>query len=119
MNNSIKYNSCSFVSSTYVSPVKDDCICFMLQDDVRTLSEDWQQPFEMMELEVKNRASQTSLDVEITTRGDEPGLYLDYAGSLYKPDTIEQYGTMIKTIAGKLINYRDCPDIRIKEIINI
>lgn len=119
LNNSIKYNSCSFVSSTYVSPVKDDCICFMLQDDVRTLSEDWQQPFEMMELEVKNRASQTSLDVEITTRGDEPGLYLDYAGSLYKPDTIEQYGTMIKTIAGKLINYRDCPDIRIKEIINI
>ena len=119
LNNSIKYNSCSFVSSTYVSPVKDDCICFMLQDDVRTLSEDWQQPFEMMELEIKNRASQTSLDVEITTRGDEPGLYLDYAGSLYKPDTIEQYGTMIKTIAGKLINYRDCPDIRIKEIINI
>lgn len=119
LNNSIKYNSCSFVSSTFVSPVKDDCICFMLQDDVRTLSEDWRQPFEMKELEVNNRASQTSLDVEITTRGDEPGLYLDYAGSLYKPETIEQYGTMIKTIAGKLIDYRDCPDIRVKEIINI
>ncbi len=119
LNNSIKYNSCSFVSSTYVSPVKDDCICFMLQDDARTLSEDWQQPFEMMELEINNRASQTSLDVEITTRGDEPGLYLDYAASLYKPETIEQYGTMIKTIAGKLINYRDCPDIRVKEIINL
>ena len=119
LNNSIKYNSCSFVSSTFVSPVKDDCICFMLQDDVRTLSEDWRQPFEMKELEVNNRASQTSLDVEITTRGDEPGLYLDYAGSLYKPETIEQYGTMIKTIAGKLIDYRDCPYIRVKEIINI
>ena len=119
LNNSIKYNSCSFVSSTFVSPVKDDCICFMLQDDVRTLSEDWRHPFEMKELEVNNRASQTSLDVEITTRGDEPGLYLDYAGSLYKPETIEQYGNMIKTIAGKLINYRDCPDILVREILNI
>lgn len=119
LNNSIKYNSCSFVSSTYVSPVKDDCICFMLQDDVRTLSEGWQHPFELMELEIKNRASQTSLDVEITTRGEEPDLYLDYAVSLYKPETIEQYGTLIKAIAGKLINYRDCLDIRVKEVINI
>lgn len=119
LNNSIKYNSCSFISSTYVSPVKDDCICFMLQDDVRTLSEEWQHPFELMELEIKNRASQTSLDVEITTKGDEPGLYLDYSGSLYKPETIEQYGNLIKTIAGKLVKYRDCPDIRVKEVIDI
>ena len=102
-----------------MSPVKDDCICFMLQDDVRTLSEGWQHQFEVIELEIKNRASQTTLDVEITTRGDEPGLYLDYADSLYKPETIEQYGDLIRTIAGKLINYRDCPDIRVKEVINI
>ena len=119
LNNSIKYNSCSFVSSTYVSPVKDDCICFMLQDDVRALSEGWQHQFDVIELEIKNRASQTSLDVEITTRGDEPGLYLDYADSLYKPETIEQYGALIRTIAGKLINYRDCPDICVKEVTNI
>ncbi len=119
LNNSIKYNSCSFVSSTYVSPVKDDCICFMLQDDVRALSEGWQHQFDEIELEIKNRASQTSLDVEITTRGDEPGLYLDYADSLYKPETIEQYGALIRTIAGKLINYRDCPDICVKEVTNI
>ena len=119
LNNSIKYNSCSFVSSTYVSPVKDDCICFMLQDDVRALSEGWQHQFDVIEPEIKNRASQTSLDVEITTRGDEPGLYLDYADSLYKPETIEQYGALIRTIAGKLINYRDCPDICVKEVTNI
>ena len=119
LNNSIKYNSCSFVSSTYVSPVKDDCICFMLQDDVRTLSENWQHPFEMVDIDINNRASQTSLDVEITTSGDESNIYLDYAANLYKPETIERYGNMIKTIAGKLIYYRDCPDIRVKEIINI
>jgi hypothetical protein len=119
INNSLKYSSCSFVSSTYVSPVKDDCICFMLQDDARTLSENWHHPFEMADPEINNRASQTSLDVEITTSGDEPNLYLDYAASLYKLETIEHYGMLVKTIAYKLIYYRDNPDILVKDIINI
>lgn len=119
LNNSLKYNSYSFISSTYVSPVNDDCICFMLQDDARTLSEHWLHPFELMDLEINNRASQTSLDVEITTRGDEPGLHLDYAVSLYKPETIERYGTMTRAIAEKLIYYRDCPDVRVKEIMSV
>ena len=119
LNNSLKYNYCSFVSSTYVSPVRDDSICFMLQDDARTLSEQWNQSFQLMDLEIKNRASQTSLDVEITTRGEEPNIYLDYAVSLYKPETIEVYGILIKNIAGKLMQHRDSLDIRVKEIINI
>ena len=118
MNNSLKYSSCSFVSSTYVSPVKDDCICFMLQDDARALSENWEHPFEMVDIAINNRASQTSLDVEIMTNGDEPNLYLDYAASLYNADTIERYGALIKRIADKLIYYRDCPDISVREIIS-
>ena len=118
MNNSLKYSSCSFVSSTYVSPVKDDCICFMLQDDARTLSENWEHPFEMVDIAINNRASQTSLDVEIMTNDDEPNLYLDYAASLYNADTIERYGALIKSIADKLIYYRDCPDISVREIIS-
>ena len=117
MNNSLKYSSCSFVSSTYVSPVKDDCICFMLQDDARALSENWEHPFEMVDIAINDRASQTSLDVEIMTNGDEPNLYLDYAASLYNADTIERYGTLIKNIADKLIYYKDCPDITVREII--
>lgn len=118
MNNSLKYSSCSFVSSTYVSPVKDDCICFMLQDDARSLSENWEHPFEMLDIAINNRASQTSLDVEIMTNGDEPNLYLDYAASLYSTDTIVHYGDLIRNIADKLIYYRDCQDIYVKEIIN-
>ncbi len=118
MNNSLKYSSCSFVSSTYVSPVEDDCICFMLQDDARTLSENWEHPFEMVDIAINNRASQTSLDVEITTDGDEPDLYLDYAASLYNPDTIEHFGALTRSIAYKLILNRDCPDICVKEIIS-
>ena len=118
MNNSLKYSSCSFVSSTYVSPVKDDCICFMLQDDARALSENWEHPFEMVDIAINDRASQTSLDVEIMTNGDEPNLYLDYAASLYKTDTIERYGALIKSIADKLIYFRDCPDISVREIIS-
>ena len=117
MNNSLKYSSCSFVSSTYVSPVEDDCICFMLQDDARTLSKNWQHPFEMVDIDIDNRASQTSLDVEIMTSGDEPNLYLDYAASLYKRDTIKHYGALIKSFADKLVYYRDCPDIRVRELI--
>lgn len=117
LNYSIKYSSCSFVSSTYVSPVEDDCICFLLQDDVRALSESWRHPFEMLDLEISDRASQTSLDVEIMTGGDEPGLYLDYAAGLYKPETIERFGALVKTIAGKLIEYRDRPDTMIRDII--
>nr|MCR4601565.1 hypothetical protein [Clostridia bacterium] len=117
LNYSIKYSSCSFVSSTYVSPVEDDCICFLLQDDVRALSESWQHPFEMLDLEISGRASQTSLDVEIMTDGDEPGLYLDYEAGLYKPETIERFGALVKTIAGKLIEYRDRPDTVIRDII--
>lgn len=117
MNNSLKYSSCSFVSSTYVSPVEDDCICFMLQDDARTLSKNWQHPFEMVDIDIDNRASQTSLDVEIMTNGDEPNLYLDYAASLYKPDTIKYFGALTRSIAGKLIYYRDCPDIHVRKFI--
>ncbi|SNU05247.1 Acyl-CoA synthetase (AMP-forming)/AMP-acid ligase II [Lachnospiraceae bacterium] len=117
MNNALKYSSCSFVSSTYVSPVKDDSICFMLQDDARSLSENWQYPFEMVDIAINDRASQTSLDVEIMTNGDEPNLYLDYAASLYKSDTIKHYGALTRSIADKLIYYRDFPDIHVKELI--
>ena len=117
MNNALKYSSCSFVSSTYVSPVKDDSICFMLQDDTRSLSENWRHPYEMLDIDIDNRASQTSLDVEIMTDGDEPNLYLDYAASLYKSDTIKHYGALTRSIADKLIYYRDFPDIHVKELI--
>jgi hypothetical protein len=49
----------------------------------------------------------------------EPNLYLDYAASLYKPETIEHYGMLVKNIVYKLIYYRDNPDVLVKEIINI
>ena len=89
----------------------------MLQDDARTLSENWHHSFEMVDIDIENRASQTSLDVEIMTNGDEPNLYLDYAASLYKSDTIKHYGALTRSIADKLIYYRDFPDIHVKDLI--
>ena len=117
MDNAIRYSAYPFISSTFTSPVDDDCICFMLQDDIRDFSQTWKYCIEPVEIPVENRASQTSLDVEITTKGDEPGLYLDYSAGLYKQETIERYGELIKEVVQKLFDYIDNPNVRVKELL--
>ena len=52
--------------------------------------------------------------MEITTKGDESGLYLDFSAGSYKVEIIERYGELIKVIVQNLLG---CPDLRVKELL--
>lgn len=119
LENAMKFSAYPYVSSTYISPVVDDCLCLMLQDGIRNLSESEYGtfPMEQEELEEGNRASQTSLDVEITTDGEKPNLFLDYAGSLYKRDTIERYGKLMRDMVGILMAHADRSDMLVRDLL--
>ena len=57
------------------------------------------------------------MDVEVCEEADGTILYLDYAASLYKEETIEGYGELMIEMARKLVRTQDITRVRTKDFI--
>lgn len=113
----IEYSAYSYVRFAFPTPVKDDSVCILYQGDMYNVTEDDEFPIEYIELTSKYDAAQTSVDVEICEEGDGTILYLDYAASLYKEETIEGYGALMREMATKLVRTEDVTEVKTKEFI--
>ena len=113
----IEYSSYSYVRLAFPTPVKDDSICILYQGDMYKIIEDNKFPMEYIELTSQYDAAQTSVDVEVCEEVDGTILYLDYAASLYKKETIEGYGALMIEMATKLVRTEDVTQVRTKDFL--
>ena len=113
----IEYSSYSYVRLAFPTPVKDDSICILYQGDMYKIIEDNNFPMEYIELSSQYDAAQTSVDVEVCEEVDGTILYLDYAASLYKEETIKEYGALMIEMATKLVRTEDVTEMRTKDFI--
>ena len=113
----IEYSAYSYVRFAFPTPVKDDSVCILYQGDMYKIHEDNNLPIEYIELTSKYDAAQTSVDVEVCEEADGTILYLDYAASLYKAETIEGYGALMREMAAKLVRTEDVTVVKTKEFI--
>ena len=115
----IEYSSYSYVRLAFPAPVKDDSVCILYQGDMYLVPEDEELPIEYIELTSQYDAAQTSVDVEVCEEEDGTILYLDYASSLYKKETIEGYGALMIEMAAKLVRTEDVAEVRTKDFITL
>ena len=113
----IEYSSYSYVRLAFPTPVKDDSVCILYQGDMYLVPEDEELPIEYIELTSQFDAAQTSVDVEVCEEVDGTILYLDYAASLYKKETIEGYGALMIEMATNLVRTQDVTQVRTKDFI--
>ena len=57
------------------------------------------------------------MDVEVCEEVDGTILFLDYAASLYKEETIKGYGALMIEMATKLVRTEDVTELRTKDFI--
>lgn len=113
----IEYSAYSYVRFAFPAPVKDDSVCILYQGDMYSVTEDNQFPVEYIEIASRYDAAQTSVDVEICEEVDGTILYMDYAASLYKEETIKKYGALMREIATRLVSTEDVTEVKTKEFI--
>ena len=113
----IEYSAYSYVRFAFPTPVKDDSVCILYQGDMYNVTEDKELPMEYIEIASQWDGAQTSVDVEICEEADGTSLYLDYAASLYKKETIEEYGDVMIEVAAKLVRTEDVTQVRTKDFI--
>ena len=113
----IEYSSYSYVRFAFPTPVKDDSVCILYQGDMYEVPEDDEFPIEYIELKSQYDAAQTSVDVEVCEEADGTILYLDYAASLYKEETIQGYGALMIEMATKLVRTDGVTELRTKDFI--
>ena len=95
--------------------VEDDLACVLYQDNLRNLDEI---PGLLGEVELENEklASQNIMDLEILNQDEGIVMMVDYAASLYKPESVDRYRKIYCATIDALIDHVGEEDITILKL---
>lgn len=114
VNSGITHSCYPYVESNN-NVVKDDLTCVLYQDDLRNLDD---MPGLLSEVELENDklASQNILDLEILNKSEGIVMMVDYAASLYHPQSIDRYRKIYCATIDALLNNMDHPQTVLKSL---
>lgn len=96
--------------------VEDDLTCVLYQDNLRNTDAI---PGLVGEVELNNEkhASQNIMDIEILNRDNGFVMMIDYAASLYQPESIDRYRKIFRAAVEVLVSYTDEEKVSIGELV--
>ena len=108
-------HSCYPYVETNNSVVEDDLACVLYQDDLRNLDE---VPGLVGEVELSNEklASQNIMDIEILNKDEGLIMMIDYAASLYAPESIDRYRKIYCAAIDALVEQIHDADVPIQDL---
>lgn len=97
------------------SVIEDDTAYVLYQNDLRNLDD---VPGLVGEVELENEklASQTVMDIQILNRDEGIVMLMDYAASLYAPESIDRYRRIFCAVIDALMDNIDNENVLIKEL---
>lgn len=114
INSGITHSCYPYVESNN-NVVEDDLACVLYQDDLRNLDEI---PGLLDEVELDNEklASQNIMDLEILNKDEGIVMMIDYAASLYKPESIDRYRKIYCATIDVLISHIGNESVPVKKL---
>ncbi len=114
VNNGILHSCYPYVESN-CSVIEDDLSCVLYQDDLRNIDE---VPGLVGEVELSNEkmASLNVMDIEILNRDEGLIMRIDYAASLYAPESIDRYRKIYCAAIDALVDHINDADVPLKDL---
>lgn len=114
INNGITHSCYPYVECDN-NVVEDDLACVLYQDNLRNIGEI---PGLLGEVELDNEklASQNIMDLEILNRDEGIVMMIDYASSLYKPESIDRYRKIYCATVDVLAEHINDGEIPLKKL---
>ena len=114
INNGITHSCYPYVECDN-NVVEDDLACVLYQDNLRNIGEI---PGLLGEVELDNEklASQNIMDLEILNRDEGIVMMIDYASSLYKPESIDRYRKIYCATVDALVEHINDGEVLLKKL---
>ncbi len=96
--------------------VADDLVCFLYQENIRNF-DDLPEGVEWFDINRQNGASQNALDIEICNKDGGTELFMEYASSLYKEESMERFSELLVKSANSLLYFADKANVSMSEVI--